>query len=135
MRPSETSKQPLPETESPSIIPEYPQPDWENVIGHPVQKRSVVINGHKTSISFEGPLWSLLRDLCELDGMAVGELMQIIDNKCRKNLSSTTRLYLFDRQRAMIAAQIKEIKKLRSEVIKLKHGIEGTGDGEEARAP
>jgi predicted DNA-binding ribbon-helix-helix protein len=60
-------------------------------------KRSIVIGGHKTSISIEELFWRGLRDIAAAKGMRVSELVAAIDNNRRQgNLSSNIRLFVLD---------------------------------------
>ena len=65
-----------------------------------VVKRSVVIDGHKTSISLEDAFWSSLKEIAHAERATVSELVAKID-KTRKqgNLSSAVRLFVLDRVR------------------------------------
>ena len=65
-------------------------------------KRSVVIDGRKTSISLEDKFWEGLRDIAFADGMYINELVSKIASKNRMrnsegNLSSELRLYVLKR--------------------------------------
>ena len=135
---------PLPPTvASPSIIPEYPEVDWKNIIGHPVKKRSVVIRNHKTSVSIEEPFWSRLLKFAARHECPVSEVVAMIDDKGPKNLSSALRMFilLLDDQETEIARQQTHIGKLEARITRLKlqnaklRGIADidADDGEEAR--
>ena len=54
-----------------------------------VIKRSVVIDGHKTSISLEDPFWSSLKAIAQAQGSTLAQTITTI-NETRKqgNLSS-----------------------------------------------
>ncbi len=62
-----------------------------------VAKRSVVVNGHKTSVSLEDAFWSCLREIAHAQQATVSKLIADID-KTREtnNLSSTIRLFVLD---------------------------------------
>jgi len=61
----------------------------------PVSKRSVVIAGHKTSVSLEDEFWNSLKQIARARGMTVAELIATIDgNRQRANLSSAIRLFV-----------------------------------------
>jgi predicted DNA-binding ribbon-helix-helix protein len=62
-----------------------------------VIKRSVMIDGHKTSISLEDAFWSSLKEIAHAERATVYELVAKID-KTRKhgNLSSAVRLFVLD---------------------------------------
>lgn len=65
-----------------------------------VVKRSIVINGHKTSISLEDAFWSDLKEIAHVQGATLSTLVAEID-KTRKqsNLSSAIRLFVLDQIR------------------------------------
>ena len=67
----------------------------------PVVKRSIVIAGHKTSVSLEDAFWSGLKDIAGTRNMTLSELVASIDADRRQgNLSSAIRLYVLDHFRA-----------------------------------
>jgi predicted DNA-binding ribbon-helix-helix protein len=58
-----------------------------------VLKRSIVIAGHKTSVSLEDEFWESLKEIAGERGVTLGELVRTIDaNRNHTNLSSTIRL-------------------------------------------
>jgi predicted DNA-binding ribbon-helix-helix protein len=58
-------------------------------------KRSIVIAGHKTSVSLEGEFWDSLEEIARERGMTVAELVAAIDaNRQHANLSSAIRLFV-----------------------------------------
>jgi predicted DNA-binding ribbon-helix-helix protein len=66
-----------------------------------VVKRSVVIAGHKTSVSLEDAFWKALKEIAALRNMALSELVASIDvNREHANLSSAIRLFVLDVCRA-----------------------------------
>ena len=62
-----------------------------------VVKRSVAIDGHKTSISLEEAFWSSLKAIAQTQGATVAQTVTTI-NETRKqgNLSSAVRLFVLD---------------------------------------
>ena len=63
----------------------------------PVVKRSIVITGHKTSVSLEDAFWSGLKDIAASRNMTLSELVASIDTDRRQgNLSSAIRLFVLD---------------------------------------
>ena len=59
----------------------------------PVIKRSVVIDGHKTSVALEEPFWTELKSIAAERSMPVAGLISMIDaSKQQSNLSSALRL-------------------------------------------
>lgn len=67
----------------------------------PVVKRSIVIAGHKTSVSLEDAFWKGLKDIAHSREMTLSDLVASIDTDRRHgNLSSTIRLFVLDHYRA-----------------------------------
>jgi predicted DNA-binding ribbon-helix-helix protein len=67
----------------------------------PVVKRSIVITGHKTSVSLEDAFWTGLKDIAASRNMTLSELVASIDHDRRQgNLSSAIRLFVLDHYRA-----------------------------------
>jgi predicted DNA-binding ribbon-helix-helix protein len=65
-----------------------------------VIKRSVIIDGHKTSVSLEDAFWSDLKEIAHAQRATVSELVAKIDETRRQgNLSSAIRLFVFDQVR------------------------------------
>ena len=63
----------------------------------PVARRSVLSNGHKTSVSLEEPFWSSMKEISQERGMTLSELVSEIDaNRQQGNLSSAIRLFVLD---------------------------------------
>ena len=60
-----------------------------------VVKRSIMIAGHRTSISLEQPFWDELKRLAAARGISVAALIAEIDQgRKRQNLSSALRLHV-----------------------------------------
>jgi len=65
-----------------------------------VIKRSIVIAGHKTSVSLEDAFWKGLKDIAGSCDRTLSELVAAIDSERRHgNLSSAIRLFVLDRYR------------------------------------
>ena len=63
----------------------------------PVVKRSIIIGGHKTSVSLEDAFWSDLKEIAHSQGATLSKLVaQIDDTRQQGNLSSAIRLYVLD---------------------------------------
>ncbi|HEY6995690.1 MAG TPA: ribbon-helix-helix domain-containing protein [Xanthobacteraceae bacterium] len=63
----------------------------------PVVKRSIVIAGHKTSVSLEDAFWKGLKEIASERGMTLSELAAAIDSERQQgNLSSAIRLFVLD---------------------------------------
>jgi predicted DNA-binding ribbon-helix-helix protein len=70
----------------------------------PVAKRSIVVGGHKTSVSLEEAFWGGMKEICQERGSTLSELVAEIDaNRQQGNLSSAIRLFVLDyfKSRAM----------------------------------
>ena len=68
----------------------------------PVVKRSIVITGHKTSVSLEDAFWGGLKDIAASRNMTLSELVASIDVDRRQgNLSSAIRLFVLEHFRAL----------------------------------
>ena len=63
-----------------------------------MRKRSVTIDGHRTSISLEDAFWSELQAIAGERGLALNALVAEIDHDRagRGNLSSALRLHVLD---------------------------------------
>jgi predicted DNA-binding ribbon-helix-helix protein len=60
-----------------------------------VSKRSIVIAGHKTSVSLEDKFWDSLKEIAVERGMTLGALVAAIDaDREHGNLSSAIRLFV-----------------------------------------
>ena len=69
-----------------------------------ITKRSVVIGGHKTSVSLEEPFWSAVREIAGHQQMTVSSLLRHIDLERRNaNLSSAIRVYVLENVRSQVA--------------------------------
>ncbi len=69
-------------------------------------KRSIMIAGHRTSISLEDAFWEALGELAARDGRSVAALINEIDKgrgetgRAETSLSAALRLYVLERLRA-----------------------------------
>ncbi|HZN31643.1 MAG TPA: ribbon-helix-helix domain-containing protein [Xanthobacteraceae bacterium] len=71
----------------------------------PVAKRSVVLSGHKTSVSLEDAFWKELRQIAGARDMTASDLVAEIDaERQHGNLSSALRLFVLDFYRQHITA-------------------------------
>ena len=67
----------------------------------PVVKRSIVIAGHKTSVSLEDAFWKGLKEIASGREKTLSDLVASIDTDRRHgNLSSAIRLFVLDHYRA-----------------------------------
>lgn len=66
-----------------------------------VVKRSVVIGGHKTSVSLEDVFWQSLREIAEQRGTTLSAVLDDIDaHRKNSNLSSHIRMFVLDYYRS-----------------------------------
>jgi predicted DNA-binding ribbon-helix-helix protein len=87
-----------------------------------VVKRSIVIAGHKTSVSLEDGFWNSLKDIAGERHMTLSDLVASIDtDRQYGNLSSAIRLFVLDFYRDRLASD--------------NDGRDGTRDTITARAP
>ncbi len=69
----------------------------------PVVKRSIVIAGHKTSVSLEDAFWKGLKEIANGRELTLSDLVASIDtDRHHGNLSSAIRLFVLDHYRAQI---------------------------------
>jgi predicted DNA-binding ribbon-helix-helix protein len=69
-----------------------------------VIKHSVVLAGHKTSVSLEDAFWRGLKDIAMSRRMTVKDLINSIDlDRDQGNLSSALRLFVLDHHQAQAA--------------------------------
>jgi predicted DNA-binding ribbon-helix-helix protein len=67
----------------------------------PVVKRSIVVAGHKTSVSLEDAFWKGLKEIATGREMTLSDLVASIDtDRQHGNLSSAIRLFVLDYYRA-----------------------------------
>ena len=68
-----------------------------------VHKRSIVIAGHKTSVSLEDAFWRTLKEIADRRHLTLSELVATIDaERQRGNLSSAIRLFVLDHYRDQV---------------------------------
>lgn len=61
-----------------------------------IAKRSLVIDGHRTSVSLEDAFWRRLRAIAKERGVSLNRLVAEIDRDRDGNLSSAIRLFVLD---------------------------------------
>ena len=65
-----------------------------------IVKRSIVIDGHKTSVSLEDQFWSGLKEIARAQGATLSKVVAEIDSvRQQGNLSSAIRLFVLDQVR------------------------------------
>jgi predicted DNA-binding ribbon-helix-helix protein len=66
----------------------------------PIVKRSIVIGGHKTSVSLENAFWQGLKEIASGQHITLSDMVAGIDrSRQQSNLSSAIRLFVLDRLR------------------------------------
>jgi predicted DNA-binding ribbon-helix-helix protein len=75
----------------------------ERVMRSSPVKRSIVINGQKSSISLEEPFWSTLKDIAHERRVTLSHLVASIDTNRQSNLSSSIRLFVLEYYKDRVA--------------------------------
>ena len=67
-----------------------------------VVKRSIIIHGHKTSLSVEDPFWTALKEIAAERRMTLSALISVVEHERAGvgNLSSALRLFILARYRS-----------------------------------
>jgi predicted DNA-binding ribbon-helix-helix protein len=66
----------------------------------PIVKRSIVIAGHKTSVSLEEPFWTCLREIAHSQQATMSTVVTDIESgRLNGNLSSAIRTYVLNKVR------------------------------------
>lgn len=69
----------------------------------PVVKRSIVVAGHKTSVSLEEAFWNGMKEIAAARNLTLSELVGEIDGgRQQGNLSSAIRLFVLDYFRSRV---------------------------------
>jgi predicted DNA-binding ribbon-helix-helix protein len=69
----------------------------EHIKKSAIIKRSIFINGHKTSVSLEDDFWSGLHDVARSKNAPIAKLVEQIDrDRDNVNLSSAIRVFVFN---------------------------------------
>jgi predicted DNA-binding ribbon-helix-helix protein len=89
----------------------------------PVVKRSIVIAGHKTSVSLEDAFWAGLKEIANKRDLTLSDMVAAIDqDRQHGNLSSAIRLFVLDYYRSTQPADARE-DGVRSESSMLASGV------------
>jgi predicted DNA-binding ribbon-helix-helix protein len=73
------------------------------LLGSPLFKRSVVIDGRKTSVSLEDEFWDALRAIAKSRGITPAVLIASVDaDRKNRNLSSAIRVFVLEHFRSII---------------------------------
>jgi predicted DNA-binding ribbon-helix-helix protein len=72
-----------------------------------IAKRSVLIEGRKTSMTLEQPFWTCLKEIAAHQGTSLNHLVARIDSERLHpiNLSSATRLFVLNHYRTIAEAR------------------------------
>jgi len=82
-----------------------------------VVKRSIVVAGHKTSVSLEDAFWRGLKEIAGGRNVTLSDLVAAIDGARQQgNLSSAIRLFVLDFYRKQLS-DLKQEPELRPEII------------------
>ena len=80
-----------------------------------IVKRSVVLGGHKTSVSLEDAFWKSLKEIAASGKMTVSELLTAIDSgRHHGNLSSAIRLFVLNFYREQLLHRLDLVDKRRA---------------------
>ncbi len=64
-----------------------------------LQKRSVLIAGHATSVSLETAFWEALREIAAGQGCSMNAVVESVDRERTGNLSSALRVFVLQQSR------------------------------------
>ena len=71
-----------------------------------VVKRSIVIKGHKTSVSLEDEFWKCLKQIAAARDLTLSEVVALVDSDRQSgNLSSAVRLFVLEHYRGQAAVE------------------------------
>ena len=68
---------------------------------HHLAKRSIIVRGHKTSVSLEQDFWDAIKRIANANGQSVAQLIAAIDDTRAGNLSSALRVFVLSHYREM----------------------------------
>lgn len=85
------------------VVEGAPEPEANSDI----VKRSIVVAGHKTSVSLEDAFWHALKDIAREKGQSLRSLVAEVDaGRHGGNLSSAVRLFVLDHYRRRAGAAL-----------------------------
>ncbi len=70
-----------------------------------MQKKSVQLMGHKTSISLEPEFWQALSDLAKQKNTSIRQIIIQIDTERSTNLASAIRVYILSELKKQLSEQ------------------------------
>ncbi len=65
--------------------------------GAAIRKHSVVLAGHRTSVSLEDAFWEALKSLAQSEGRSLNDVIAEVDRGREGNLSSALRVHVLER--------------------------------------
>lgn len=71
-----------------------------------IKKRSIVIDGHKTSVSLEAEFWQSLKQIAAKRGVRLNALVAEIDRARSGNLSSALRVFVLRETQALARGDV-----------------------------
>jgi predicted DNA-binding ribbon-helix-helix protein len=70
----------------------------------PILKRSVIVAGHKTSVSLENEFWNTLKEVAEARNITLSDLVSDVDGtRDTGNLSSALRIFVLAHYRNSVS--------------------------------
>jgi predicted DNA-binding ribbon-helix-helix protein len=110
------NEQKIPEVKEHTIRAAHEQRGPDGHLRSRVIKRSLVVGGHKTSVSLEDAFWIELRSIAQTIGVHLSQLVGSIDSERQyNNLSSAIRLFVFEYRRNGGDGQSESIQAVLSE--------------------
>jgi predicted DNA-binding ribbon-helix-helix protein len=96
-----------------------------------VVKRSIVIAGHKTSVSLEDAFWKGLKAIAAGRAMTLSRLVAAIEGERRHgNLSSAIRLYVLDHYRTQVNGIRRDVVDMPTAPLAMRPELKSSGDGD-----
>jgi predicted DNA-binding ribbon-helix-helix protein len=78
---------------------------WGLAMNSTVKKRSIIVDGHRTSVSLEDEFWACLRQIARERATTLSKLIGVLDGeRDGGNLSSTIRVFVLDQYRNNVAS-------------------------------
>jgi predicted DNA-binding ribbon-helix-helix protein len=80
-----------------------------HVMNSSILKRSIVVAGHKTSVSLEDAFWRGLKEIAHAQRKTISNMVGGIDKgRSQSNLSSAIRLFVLEQMRTPLAGSSDE---------------------------
>ena len=87
---------------------------WGTIMKTTIIKRSIVIDGHKTSVSLEDAFWDGVKEIAHKRRMSLSALVGAINSQRQQgNLSSALRLFVLESYRNQTPVMEKDYDTLR----------------------